>query len=324
MANRGLTKINKKKINNPFIREKTNKRFKKKCRIICFSLFIFIALFIYLMLFSGVFTIREIEVDGLRKVESSEIENVVKDQINSSRVLFFSEKNLILFNKTKIVKSLEDYNFSKIIVKKALFGTLRLEIEEREAAYILKENKNYYLLDVSGNIISTHSLCEDEEIVISEELGKNQDITEELGADLDTYESNVSTGGQGFQKNECIESISDFLHDNKLPLIENDSSSRLDRDLKYAKISKEYLDFALKLYDDLGIETDFRVKNFIIDESVNTIKVRLFNDILVFFSLKDDYNDQRENFLSLKKEYKENLRGVEYIDIRYGDKIYYH
>ncbi|PKM91326.1 hypothetical protein CVU82_01875 [Candidatus Falkowbacteria bacterium HGW-Falkowbacteria-1] len=333
MINSGLTKISGKKINNPFMKEKTHRKFRKKCRIIFFSFIIFVLVFVYLTFFSGLFTIKNIKINDLKEVDNLEIENIVKDQINNSKFLFFSEKNLILFNKTKLANSLSPYNFSKIIIKKSLFNTIEMEIEEREVAYILKEGKSYYYLDSDGNIISTYYLCEDEKEETTGDLLTNEGDYEVLEEKVESLDKVINSDNpeinnyeevQEGQENNCIESIDDFLSDKYLPLMENISSSRLDSDSKYAKINKEYLEFAIKLYNDLGIETDFRAKNFIIDESVDTIKVRLFNDVLVFFSLKDDYNDQIQRFLLLKKEYKDNLKNIEYIDIRYGDKIYYH
>ncbi|MFA5420723.1 MAG: hypothetical protein WC280_01710, partial [Patescibacteria group bacterium] len=87
--------------------------------------------------------------------------------------------------------------------------------------------------------------------------------------------------------------------------------------------SEEYLYFSKELYEDLGFDSDFRVKNFILDESINTIKVNLHNDVVILLNLKDDYMDQFQRFEDIKKELKDELKTIKYIDMRYGDKIYY-
>lgn len=321
MKRNGLTKITGKKINNPFIKEKSNKRFKKRC-IFCliFSLLFAFSL-IYLLFFTRIFLIKNIKIDGLTRVSKEEVEKIVKEQLDTKNVGIFPEKNIIVFSKKKLIKSLNSYNFSKIIIKKGLFSSIKIEIEEREIAYILKESGSFYYLDKEANIISEQKIC------IENIEEQPLDYVENINAE-EISTSTENTVNSDEQTRKCQIAEEDFLKDKYYPLIES-LDQRVDLERKYAKISKEYLNFATRLYNDLGIESDFRVKNFIIDESKDTIKIRLFNDVLVFFSLKDDYEVQRGRFLVLRDQYllkndhKNALNELEYIDIRYGDKIYY-
>jgi len=298
-----------KKINNPFIKKNKNKKFRKKCFICLIFGFVLIALFVYFVFFTSFFKIKNIKISDLNKVNENEIENIVQAQIDS-RNSFFSQENILFFNEKELLKQLSDYNFLEVDIKKSLISGLKITILEREVRYILEEGDYFYYLDDLANIVKNKRVCfnssEGSQITLASSTEEELLALEEKALD------------------DCLKLKNEALKDNYYPVIENiHSNSKIDLDNKKAKISKEYLDFANKIFNDFGIESDFRVKKFIIDEAKDTLKVKLYNDIIVFFSLKDDQESQIKRFLLLKNEYRDKLKGVEYVDIRYGDKIYY-
>lgn len=309
MSRNQLTRMTGKKINNPFIKKNKNKKFRKKCFICLIFGFVLIALFVYFVFFTSFFKIKNIKISDLNKVNENEIENIVQAQIDS-RNSFFSQENILFFNEKELLKQLSDYNFLEVDIKKSLISGLKITILEREVRYILEEGDYFYYLDDLANIVKNKRICFDS--IESSQITLASSTEEEL---LALKEKALD---------DCLKLKNEALKDNYYPVIENiHSNSKIDLDNKKAKISKEYLDFANKIFNDFGIESDFRVKKFIIDEAKDTLKVKLYNDIMVFFSLKDDQESQIKRFLLLKNEYRDKLKGVEYVDIRYGDKIYY-
>ncbi|MCK9439145.1 MAG: hypothetical protein WCY43_00530 [Patescibacteria group bacterium] len=309
MSRNQLTRMTGKKINNPFIKKNKNKKFRKKCFICLIFGFVLIALFVYFVFFTSFFKIKNIKISDLNKVNENEIENIVQAQIDS-RNSFFSQENILFFNEKELLKQLSDYNFLEVDIKKSLISGLKITILEREVRYILEEGDYFYYLDDLANIVKNKRVCfnssEGSQITLASSTEEELLALEEKALD------------------DCLKLKNEALKDNYYPVIENiHSNSKIDLDNKKAKISKEYLDFANKIFNDFGIESDFRVKKFIIDEAKDTLKVKLYNDIIVFFSLKDDQESQIKRFLLLKNEYRDKLKGVEYVDIRYGDKIYY-
>lgn len=309
MSRNQLTRMTGKKINNPFIKKNKNKKFRKKCFICLIFGFVLIALFVYFVFFTSFFKIKNIKISDLNKVNENEIENIVQAQIDS-RNSFFSQENILFFNEKELLKQLSDYNFLEVDIKKSLISGLKITILEREVRYILEEGDYFYYLDDLANIVKNKRVCfnssEGSQITLASSTEEELLALEEKALD------------------DCLKLKNEALKDNYYPVIENiHSNSKIDLDNKKAKINKEYLDFANKIFNDFGIESDFRVKKFIIDEAKDTLKVKLYNDIIVFFSLKDDQESQIKRFLLLKNEYRDKLKGVEYVDIRYGDKIYY-
>jgi hypothetical protein len=100
--------------------------------------------------------------------------------------------------------------------------------------------------------------------------------------------------------------------------------ARISEDQKYAKIDEEYLNFSFKLYNDLNDSSEFGFKKINLDGEYNTIKVQLNNNLELYFSLKNDYNEQISKFFTLSRERASDLSGKKYIDLRYGDKIFYY
>lgn len=318
MSRTELTKITGKRINNPFIKEKSNKRFKKRCLYCLVTGSIVLIFLIYLVFFTQIFVIKNIKINGLSRINQEEIEKIVQDQVDSGKTFIFPQKNVVFFNKQELIEKMNVYNFSKLDIKKGPFSGIKINIEEREIAYILEEGSAFYYLDNQANLVLEQKVCPD--IENSEYIEVNQDNLASTSQEtLENIEKRLLEA-----ENECLKLKEEALKSNYYyPIIENtEKISIIDFDKKQAKISKEYLGFILEIYDKLGIETDFRVKKFIIDQS-NTVKVKLYNNILVFFSLKYDFEPQIKRFIVLRDSYKGKLNDVEYIDVRYGDKIYF-
>ncbi|MEI6835823.1 MAG: hypothetical protein WCK59_03235 [Candidatus Falkowbacteria bacterium] len=109
---------------------------------------------------------------------------------------------------------------------------------------------------------------------------------------------------------------------NKFPIIENQTpDSLIEND--YLKINPDYLSFIFALKNEAEKSPETAISRYLISQELNTIKVVFKNGLLAFFNVKDDINKQLEKFLVVKREkIKDNIGSVNYIDLRYGDKVY--
>ena len=106
-------------------------------------------------------------------------------------------------------------------------------------------------------------------------------------------------------------------------ILENKNSLSLISDRDKINITTTYLDFIKNLYNLLIIYPELPVERFIIDQEFNTIKVKFSNGPLVYFNVKDAAAKQVELLLLVKKEkIKDNFSKTNYIDLRYGDRIF--
>lgn len=336
---------NKKYISGSFRAPQNKKNHSFTWFIILF--FIFIIFFIYLV-FSGFFSIKEIKINGLVKIDQMKVEEIVQTQKNNN-FLFFHQSNLLFFNKKKLINNLNNYNFSQVLVKKRIFKkTLVLNIKEREQAFIFLENNNYFFSDKNGAIINYLPSCfipekntSSVEInlnAISDEKENEEQKNQTLeiidlnsadnpnsidSAKIQIDHQNINKANEN-NKTECLIIDETYKKDNLYPIIENIAKIRVGEDKKQIKLDPEYIDFALKLYNDLTDNSEFGLNRIILDEEYNTVKIKLNNGLDVYFSFKSDYLEQLSRFFAIKKEKSEELRGKKYIDLRYGDKIFYY
>lgn len=94
---------------------------------------------------------------------------------------------------------------------------------------------------------------------------------------------------------------------------------------RQADMDKEKLDFIIKADEELkNKKFSFALDRFIIDQDVNTVKIILVNAPMVFLNTKAQAADQINKLIVLyKDELKSEFAKKSYIDLRYGDMIYY-
>lgn len=264
-----------KNLKNPFFR---SSRGHKKKRTLGLSFYIIGILIIILSILYGLFAsplfvIRDIKVKGLSRLPSTAISERLWQQTEQKSFWPLKQKNILLFKKEAAEKDLlANFNFSKIKIKKNLFHSLTVDIEERPYAFIWQEAGQSYFSDSKGFIIR--------DSVVGPDDTKKFIVIE----------------------NQTPES-----------LIEND----------YLKINPDYLTFifALKSASEKNGET--AIARFLISQELNTVKVSFQNGLLAFFNIKDNVDKQLDKFLVVKREkIKDNISSVNYIDLRYGDKVY--
>ena len=236
-------------------------------------LIIFICLF-WLTLFSSVFKIKKIEINGLIRIAPTEIEDLVWQQSKTRKFLIFPQANLLAFSKKELKKSLSDkYSFTEIIIHRHLPRTIILDIQEKSYAYIFCEAEKYYYADIDGHIINEINPLE--------------------------------------------------IKEKKYPLIENNGSGQILNNKINLDVNQ--LDFILNIFSTLKDNShNLVIEKFIIDKELNTVKIKLIDGPKIFFNTEEGIDKQINKLLVIKNEkLKDDFNGKEYIDLRYGDRVYY-
>jgi len=128
----------------------------------------------------------------------------------------------------------------------------------------------------------------------------------------------IDEGGKVIDTSDQTGAVSD-----KYPLIENKGNQKIT--LKIANISKEILNFTSDLFNMMKQYQDFlKIGRFVKDDDVDTIKMQLANGPAVYFNTKADLKKQVDKMVALyKDELKNDFNKKTYLDLRYGDMIYY-
>ena len=108
----------------------------------------------------------------------------------------------------------------------------------------------------------------------------------------------------------------------KYLILENNASSLINEKNRLV-LQENYLNFILALGQELNLHQDLPVERFIIDQEFNTVKVKFLNGPLVYFNVKNGVSEQVNRLVLVKKEkIKDNFSKVNYIDLRYGERIF--
>ena len=148
--------------------KKNNKKKKKKTSIISkiiLLLFIIIGTAIFAFI-SPIFNIKKIEVNGNDKIDSSTI-------ISLSRIE--KGKNLFQVSKKQVINEIKENPYiNKVSIKRALPGTIQINIEERKIAYQIKVINSYIYIDYQGYILEVSSI--DAKVPVIEGFTTEQDV----------------------------------------------------------------------------------------------------------------------------------------------------
>lgn len=132
-------------------------------------------------------------------------------------------------------------------------------------------------------------------------------------------EANFYSDSKGFIIKDDVVNPDDLK---KFPVIVNDTPNTLIEN-DYLKIDSNYLAFIFGIRSLTESNPELLVDRYLISQELNTVKVVFTNGLLAYFSIKEDATKQIEKLLIVKKEkIKDNLDKVNYVDLRYGDKVY--
>lgn len=176
--------------------------------------------------------------------------------------------------------------------------------DREEAAAELIDSFNFSKVDIDKKLFHTISISIEERpyAFIWQEAGKS-------------YYSD----SQGYLIKDNEVKPEDLL---LFPLIVNQSGRELAAN-DYLDIDPDYLVFIFSLKTEVEKNGELSIESFIIDQEFKTVKVKFRDGLLAYFNTKEEALKQLEKLLIVKKEkIKDNLSVVNYLDLRYGDKVY--
>lgn len=89
------------------------------------------------------------------------------------------------------------------------------------------------------------------------------------------------------------------------------------------QLSADLLSFVLELNRILSVQPELKPERFIIDQEANTVKVKLVEGPTALFNSKAEASGQVDYLLAVKRDrLKESFSQTNYIDLRYGEKIF--
>ena len=162
MKKRGSSHYASKDYTNPFFTERNSNagkiNFDWKIKALS-SLIVFSVLFLaWFVLYANYFAINNVIASGDGKIDKSDIENIIWNEINYKSFVFSPRSNLVTYSKSKLISKIEEkYLFDKIEIKREKPNTLKIVYTEKKQSYIWTEDGKNYNNDRNGYVISESS-----------------------------------------------------------------------------------------------------------------------------------------------------------------------
>jgi len=230
---------------------------------------------IYLLFYSTVFRVEEIEMQGLRDISFDELEQMIQEQQSKKRFFICPQTNLFCFSKKKLGERLNSkYSLEIVVVKKRPFHKLKVYLQEHTSALTWISGDKFYYIDLQGMLLS----------------------------EVPFKDPNPN-----------------------FPRIYDESSQIVRGD--YAILSTQQIDFIIAILTKLPLRTgDIEVNSFRLpNKNSNEIKVVTEKGWQIYFNTNLDVEKQMDKLVLIyEKKIKElGITNLEYIDLRFGNRVFY-
>lgn len=261
----------------------------------------------YFLFCSHIFWIKDINIGGLQKYKNQEIEKSLDIFFNQRRFLFFKSGNIFIFNNKKLEVFFKDkYVFKNIKTEKIYPNKLFIYFEEQEQKFALYNNDDFYILSENSIVIKKEQGIKNWVLPEDDALQTTSTIKEFVEADkiLKDLEKREFPPYPIFCDAYTLE----------------DELGVGDRYPKY-----NYFDIIIGFIDGLHSKTEIRAKMAIVYKNKINPKIIIYtdNNWTIYLNNKTDGFKQFYKFyLIFNNEIKDTNKPLNYIDLRFGDRIY--
>ncbi len=249
--------------------------------------FILLIVCLFLLFTNKRFSVSSVEVRGTRYFSEESFKQVVLSYFLNSPLPFVNHRNIFLFRSDDLRAQLEKtFSFESIQINRD-GQSVRITIEEKQSQIIWLTQKKRYLADLEGTIIRELSI--EEQALIDGPpaimIDPSIELLRELPIYLNRNNTPVTVGGRVLTKEE-IQNIS--------------------------------------LFTDRLIQMQIGVQRIEIDRLAGKwMGVRTTDEYDILFDATGDIEGQVVRLQTLLKEKITEPAKLEYIDLRFGDHVYF-
>jgi cell division septal protein FtsQ len=287
--------------NNPFFSQPKTISLKPYLYFLLISLAIFGCSYFFLIF--DYWHINSIVIETKNQAYREKAEELIHSALDSKVLKVLNGSNYFLFNSDDIKTKIENELLVKNLeIDKQIPNKVVVNFNEIVPSYIWIQGEKFYNVDEDGMIL-------DEIISLQHEFVRIEDDADD--------ESN-----DGFS----IKKIKKFLQNSDadlyLPIIYDESGLMLKR-REFIKNNEVF-----QFVSDLNSKITHNIEIDIILYKINTdnfkrVEIVTESGWKIFFSTDNDLSQQYENLYTLMQETFKNSEPSEYIDLRYGNKVYY-
>lgn len=138
----------KKKFVNPYFK---NSKKEPSFNTFRYLKIIAFGIFVYVLVYSDLMMIKQVELVGAKMIESEEFLSLVNEDLNHWYLI--PQRHLLLINTNRLKNKINDrYNLNTLTIKRD-WKKLKIIIEEKISYLIIYNQKNFYFIDLHGEVI---------------------------------------------------------------------------------------------------------------------------------------------------------------------------
>lgn len=240
---------------------------------------------IYFLFFSSFFKIENVIVNDLQKIDKKEILDFIWNKTIEDRFLIFRQKNINIFAAENAVQKLnEKYFVEELRVEKIYPKTINIFIKEKSPKALILNNQEDFYVDDAARLI---------------EISEHQELSSST-----TREAHLA-----LHQNEILPIFLTQLND--LPKIRD------------GILPKEIFDNLFFIKDEIYKKTNFTIKYIAYDpgEFIKII-VKTALGLEIYFDTEDTQKQLEKLGAFLQAKNVDEEKKIQYLDLRFGDRIY--
>lgn len=301
-------------VRNPF-----KKNIEKKPRPIKLgAIFVALIFFIWLgiMFYLPYFRINKVEFSGLNIIKEEELNNFINTKFLNPVRSWWPSSNYFLLNTSKVGREIKsNFAVEEISVTKVFPNLIKISVREKTTSIIYDNGRDYMLLDENGNFVKNLKVVSDNEFVI-------ENITNTTTPNASTT---VSSSNVLLRNTSSSTSILEKIHIPDFKSIKKESGTfpliydeRIGRENKN-NLEKEVVSTVFAWQKLLKGSTVGEPHYFILDNLAAGLKIKTSNPWDILININGNYENA---FKNLEAILKDNHPG-EYVDLRYGERVYW-
>lgn len=300
---------------NPYKKNVTEKPKSNKLGVVL--IFVLFVGWIGIMLFLPYFKISKVEYSGLNIIKKEELSEFINSNFLFSKKSFSLTGNYFILSKNKIErKIIENFAVENVSVGKVFPNLIKISIVEKTTSIIYDNGRDYILLDENGNFVKTLKTIPPEEFVT------------ENSAVFSATTTTSTTTATSTAKEELTPTTTDMIvktHKPNFQLIKKELGTfpiiydrRIGREEKN-NLEKEVVTAVLAWQKLLIGGQAGDIQYFVLDNLAAGLKVKTSKSWDILININGNYQSAYNNLTAIVKD----NQPVEYVDLRYGERVYW-
>lgn len=235
-------------------------------------------------------TITALKVEGAKYIDAGQIVALAQNQLRESRLALLPQQVGAFFNVRKMRNELQkEFPFANWFVSKDSQGAVSITVEERQAELVWQSKSKLFYLDSSGQ-------------AFAEVLSKDQ-----------------ATGSDG-----SFQVIRHEISGDTLPLVQDEQGKLVN--LGDRPITDDVIQFitsAAGTLGDLLTKQASPVVNYSYDTATRRLTIRTVVGFDIYLSSDQSVDEQIDKIRAVIAQGITEKAGLRYIDVRFGQKVFY-